>query len=172
MKNIFIILMLIVAKVAYGQGSMFIYNYTNYNLYNTLVGSNQNANCIPSLSGTNYPTPVPTGSSVTYTGYYQSGLQNPPIMKWEMLLQNGSSVQNHVSPILNTVPIKNNTSWQMNKFFVQDSNGNSVPFGGNSIGVINCNTPVIDYIGPTPGNPIPYEAFWFAVGNDTYFIIQ
>lgn len=163
----------LLCSFAFGQGKMNIFNYTAYNLSNSLVGSNQTANCVPSFNGTNHPIPVvpnvPAGTAVTYDGYYLSGLQNPPINTWTIYTAGGGvTTQNHNSPILNT-GYATTTTWQLNKFSLDYVTGGGVPYGGGTVGRIACNTPVTDYAG---GAPWAYDAFWFVSAGETFFIIQ
>lgn len=173
MKKILLTILLSVSIALFSQGKINVFNYSSYNLFNSLVGSDANSNCFPSITGNNHPIPVPPLGAVTYSGYYQSGFQSPPILTWMIYTAGGGvSSQVHSNPILANPIFALNTSWQLNKFFVEDINGNVVPYGGNSIGTLGCNTPLIDYVGPSPGNPIPYEAFWFVASGETFFIIQ
>lgn len=165
--------MFFIVAIFFGQGKINIFNYSQYGLVNTLVGSNPNANCYPSINGTNYPILVDPSAAVTYNGYYQSGYQTPPINQWTIYTANGGvSPTQHTSMILTSPIFATYTTWQMNKFHIKDSNGNWVMYGGNSIGNISCGGPFVDYVGPTPGNPVPYEAFWFVSNGETYFLIQ
>lgn len=170
MKKYISITLVLICSFAFGQGKINIFNYTAYNLSNSLVGYNSsNGNCLPSFNGTNHPVPVPPGAAVTYNGYYQSGLVNPPIPSWTVYTASGAvTTQLHSNPILNT-PYATTTSWQFNKFSLNYVSGASVPYGGGSVGTIVCNTPLVDYEG---GSPWAYEAFWFVSGGETYFIIQ
>lgn len=174
MKKYISITLILICSFAFGQGKINIFNYTQYNLSNSLVGYNSSsANCLPSFNGTNHPVPVPpnvpSGTAVTYNGYYQSGFVNPPIPSWTVYTASGAvTTQLHSNPILNT-PYATTTSWQFNKFSLNYVSGASVPYGGGSVGNIACGAPVVDYAG---GPPWAYEAFWFVSGGETYFIIQ
>lgn len=171
MRKILCLISVVIYTGIFSQGKIHIFNYTQYNLYNALVGSDAGNNCYPSVNGTNHPVPVPPGGAVTYDGYYLSGNKVPPINQWTVYFAGGGvSMQQHSAPVLINLGLT--TTWQMNKFTADDVNGNSIPYSGNSIGTIACGTAVVDYVGPTPGYPIPYEAFWFTAGGETYFVIQ
>ncbi|MEN4761205.1 MULTISPECIES: hypothetical protein [unclassified Chryseobacterium] len=171
MKKLILPLFLASALGLSAQKKINIFNYTAYNLSNSLVGSNQANNCYPSVSGTNHPIPVAPGGAVTYNGYYGSHLQNPPINSWNVELSpTSSSTQPSTSPLL--ITLGNTTDWMMNKFSLSDPSGAPLYYSGASIGMIGCNTPVISDLTPSAATPYPFTAFWFPVGNETYFVIQ
>ncbi|WP_157886086.1 hypothetical protein [Chryseobacterium glaciei] len=172
MKKIFLSLFAMIAIGLHAQNKMNIFNYTAYNLSNFLVGSDQTNNCIPNISGTNYPVMVPPMGAVTYNGYYNSHLQSPPINTWTVQINPTTTLppQAPTSPLL--ISLGSVTKWQMNKFFVDDPSGAPLYYSGASIGMIGCNTPIISTLTPTAAQPFPFNAFWFDVGTDTYFIIQ
>lgn len=172
MKKLFLSLFIMSAFSLHAQKTIHIYNYSNYNLINYLVGANQaNANCYPTISGTNYPVPVPPHSYMTYKGYYNSQLQSPPINSWTVqLAQNSSTTQPASSPVL--TPLGSTTDWMMNKFYVEDPSGAPLLYSGASIGTLGCNTPIITNVSPTLTMPYVFDAFWFVSGGETFFVIQ
>ncbi|MEN4761208.1 hypothetical protein ABEG63_12805 [Chryseobacterium sp. C39-AII1] len=171
MKKLFLSLFLTSTLGLYAQGTINIFNYTNYRLSNDLVGSNQASNCYPSISGTNYPIMVQPGASVSYTGYATSHLQNPPINSWNVQLSASSSptIQPAGAPILNTLAAI--TKWQMTKFYVEDPSGAPIPVNSGMLGNIDCTTMVTE-LQPSATTPYTFSGFWFEIGNETYFIIQ
>ncbi|WEK71036.1 MAG: hypothetical protein P0Y62_05625 [Candidatus Chryseobacterium colombiense] len=171
MKKIILSLFVLSTLQIYAQKTINIFNYTGYNLINSLVASDQANNCYPSVSGTNYPIPVPPLGAVSYTGYYNSQLQNPPINSWDVVLApNNGSVQPSTSPVL--IALGASTDWMMNKFYVYDPNGAPLYYSGASIGTISCGTPLVSTLIPTSTTPYPFEAFWFVAGGQTYFVLQ
>ena len=171
MKNLIYVFCILTAGVLLGQGKINIFNYTVHNLSNNLVGSTGSLNgCYPSVNGTNNPYVSP-GAAVTYNGYYNSGLQTPPIPYWTIYQASGAvSNQLHNSPILNV--LGNTTTWQLNKFHLYPVGGGQLLYSGGTVGDIQCNGTVIDYLGPTSSYPLIFEAFWFEVNNERYFVIQ
>ncbi|MEN4761212.1 hypothetical protein ABEG63_12825 [Chryseobacterium sp. C39-AII1] len=155
------------------QGKLNIFNYSSYRLSNYLVGSNQANNCYPNVSGTNYPLLVPPNTNISYDSYSTSNLTNPPINSWTVQLNASSGTLPPqipgASPLLNV--LGTTTKWQMNKFYVEDPSGAPLYYSGASIGNIDCNVTITDLI-PSAATPYPFSAFWFDVGNDTYFVIQ
>lgn len=171
MKKIFLSLFAMSTLQIYAQKTINIFNYTAYNLSNSLVGSDQTNNCYPSISGTNHPIPVPSLGAVSYTGYYNSQLQSPPITSWDVLLApNNGSIQPSTSPLL--IALGASTDWMMNKFSLSDPSGAPLYYSGASIGTIGCGTPLVSTLTPTPTTPYPFEAFWFTAGGQTYFVVQ
>lgn len=172
MKKIFLTLFAMTGLTLCAQQTINIMNYTAYNLSNSLMGSDQTNNCYPNISGTNHPVMVPPGGAVSYTGYYNSQLQSPPINSWAVILSSTSSLpsQPSTSPVL--IPLGSTTTWQMNKFAVYDPSGTPLYYSGASIGTIGCNTPIITDVTPTPTSPYVFSAYWFTAGGQTYFVIQ
>ncbi len=171
MKKIFLSLFAMSTLQIYAQKTINIFNYTPYNLTNYLVGADQTNNCYPSISGTNYPIPVPPSGAVSYTGYYNSQLQNPGINSWDVILApNNSSTQPSTSPLL--IALGASTDWMMNKFYVSDPSGAPLYYSGASIGTLSCGAPLISTLTPTSTTPYPFEAFWFVAGGQTYFVLQ
>ncbi|MCA6068196.1 hypothetical protein JI747_013460 [Chryseobacterium sp. RG1] len=171
MKKIFLSLFVMSTLQIYAQKTINIFNYSSYNLINSLVGADQTNNCYPSISGTNYPIPVPPSGAVSYTGYYNSQLQSPSINTWDVILApNNGSVQPSNSPLL--IALGASTDWMMNKFYVSDPSGAPLYYSGASIGTIGCGNPLVTSLTPTPTTPYPFEAFWFVAGGQTYFVIQ
>ncbi|SHK33685.1 hypothetical protein [Chryseobacterium polytrichastri] len=172
MKKIFMSLFIMSVFSLHAQKTINIFNYSDYNVINYLVGANQtNANCYPTISGTNYPVPVPPLGAVSYNGYYNSQLQSPPINSWTVQLAlNNSTIQPASSPVL--MPLGSTTDWMMNKFYVEDPNGTPLNYSGSSIGTLTCNTPVINSVESTPTRPYEFNAYWFVSGGETFFIIQ
>lgn len=171
MKKIFLSLFAMSTLQIYAQKTINIFNYTPYNLTNYLVGADQTNNCYPSISGTNYPIPVPPLGAVSYTGYYNSQLQNPGINSWDVILApNNGSTQPSTSPLL--IALGASTDWMMNKFYVSDPSGAPLYYSGASIGTLSCGAPLISTLTPTSTTPYPFEAFWFVAGGQTYFVLQ
>ena len=171
MKKIFLSLFVISTLQIYAQKTINIFNYTSYNLINTLVGADQTNGCYPSISGTNYPIPVPPSGAVSYTGYYNSQLQSPGINSWDVTLApNNGSTQPSTSPVL--IALGASTDWMMNKFYVYDPSGAPLYYSGASIGTIGCGTALVSSLTPTPATPYPFQAFWFVAGGQTYFVLQ
>ena len=136
----------------YAQKTINIFNYTPYNLTNYLVGADQTNNCYPSISGTNYPIPVPPLGAVSYTGYYNSQLQNPGINSWDVILApNNGSTQPSTSPLL--IALGASTDWMMNKFYVSDPSGAPLYYSGASIGTLCCGAHLIWTLTPTSRTP-------------------
>lgn len=172
MKKLLFSVMALSAVTSYGQSKLNIFNYTAYNLSNYLVGSNQANNCYPNISGTSYPVMVPPSGAVVYNGYYNSYLQSPSITSWSVQLSAGGSTTSQPSSSGLLITLGTATRWQMNKFFVDDPSGAPLYYSGASIGTISCNSTPILNLTPSATTPYPFDAFWFEVGNDTYFVIQ
>ena len=173
MKKILFSLAVILGGILSAQGTINIFNYTtSFNLSNSLVAYNSTSpGCYPSISGTNHPVPVPSGGSVQYTNFNTTPADYPPINTWTIYSATGApSVQTPFSPILSV--LSGTTTWQLNKFSLSDPTGAPVPYGGATIGVIGCGTPLVSTISPTPAIPYPFQAFWFIAGGQTYFIVQ
>lgn len=172
MKKLILLMAFSASSFIFSQGKIHIFNYTPYSLSNSLIGSNATANCFPNVSGTNHPIQLPPGGSVTYDGYRNSGSPYvfPPIETWGINSANGNSmILPHTSPVLDIYGA--NTTWQLNKFALDDPSGPILLYSGATIGTIGCNTTPITTVGG-PGTPNPFQAFWFTSGGATYFIIQ
>ncbi|OCA75949.1 hypothetical protein BBI01_04425 [Chryseobacterium artocarpi] len=170
MKKILFSIFAICTLQLSAQKTINIFNNTKYNLHNALMGADQtNSNCYPSLFGVSN-TPVPSGGAVSYTGYYNNS-PNPSIPTWSVTLAvNNVSNMPTNSPVL--TPLGMATDWMMNKFFLSDPNGATIPYNNETIGTIGCGLPIITEIHPTPSIPYPFNAFWFVVGGQTYFNIE
>lgn len=172
MKKIFLSLFALSAMYGYAQKTINIFNYTNYNLSNYLVGSNQANSCYPSVTGYN-SIPVPPLGAVSYTGYYNSQTQSPPITSWNVELSStsGTIVQASTSPLL--ISLGNTTDWMMNKFHIDDPSGAPLYWSGASIGTLSCGSPIITDLLPSASTPWSFNgAFWFVASGQTYFVIQ
>lgn len=172
MKKLFFSVLVMSVLPLCAQKNIHIFNYSNLNLVNTLLGADQsNSNCFPTIQGTNYPIPVVPHGAVTYKSYRHSDTQVPPINSWTVT--SGINIVNTLAapdPQLDNLGIA--TDWMMNKFYVEDPNGGSLPYSGASIGTIGCNGQLVTNLQPTPSSPYPFEAFWFVAGGETYFTIQ
>ena len=173
MKKICLALFALSTLQSYAQGTINIFNYTAYNLHNSLVGSDPTNSCYPNVNGSNHPVPVPPGGAVTYTGYYNSQLQSPPITTWQIQLNATSGLipQPATAGILLT--LATTTKWQLNKFSLDDPSGAPLYYSGASIGDLNCSGVPITSLAPTPAIPYAFNgAFWFESGGQTYFVVQ
>jgi len=171
MKKILFSVAIILSGSSFAQGTINIFNYTTYDLSNSLVASNSSSGCSPSVSGSNHPIPVAGGGSVQYDSFNTSPTKTPPINTWTIYSSSGvPSTQTAPSPILGV--LSGVTTWQMNKFSVHYPGGSAVPYGGASIGVITCGAPAVTTLAPTPAIPYPFQAFWFTAGGETYFVLQ
>lgn len=166
MKKTLLTIFVIGALQLSAQKTINIFNNTKYNLHNALMGADQtNSNCYPSLFGVSN-VPVPPGGAVSYTGYYN----NPSIPTWSVTfaVNNITNIPT-TSPVL--TPLGMSTDWMMNKFFLSDPNGGTIPYNNETIGTVGCGLPIITEIHPTPSIPYSFNAFWYVVGGQTYFNI-
>jgi len=170
MKKILFSFAIILGVSLSAQGTIHIFNYTTYELTNTLGAySSSSGGCYPNVSGTN--NPLPPGGSVSYTNFNTSHMSTPPINYWTIYNGTGApSNQTPPSPILGV--LSGVTTWQSNKFSLRYTSGSSVPYGGGSIGVVVCGAPPVTTLTPTPAIPYPFEAFWFTAGGETFFVLQ
>ncbi|SIT08506.1 hypothetical protein SAMN05421786_10568 [Chryseobacterium ureilyticum] len=173
MKKILVSLFVMGALHVSAQKTINIFNYTSLNLINFLgAGDQSSPNCYPLITGGHHPVPVPPMGAVSYNGYYNSHLQNPPIDRWDVILSlNNGSVQPATSPVL--MALGSATDWMFSKFTVEDPNGTPLPYSGETIGTTGCNLPIITHLQKSVARPYPFsDAFWFVSAGQTYFVIQ
>ncbi|OCA75951.1 hypothetical protein BBI01_04435 [Chryseobacterium artocarpi] len=173
MKKILLSIFAISSFGLYAQKTIHVFNYTNFNLVNTLLGADQsNSNCFPSIQGTNYPIPVAPQGTVTYKSYRHSDTKVPPINSWTVT--SGINIVNTLAaadPQLDNLGIV--TDWMLNKFYVADPGGGPLLNSGASIGTIGCNGQLVTHLQNTSSTPYAFnDAFWFVSAGETYFVIQ
>lgn len=180
MKKIFLSLFAMSSFGLYAQKTIHVFNYTNFNLINTLLGADQtNSSCFPSIQGTNYPIPVPPQGIAQYKGYKDSNIplpaapQSPPINAWDVTFAVNNVI--YQMPANSNVlgPLALSTDWMLNKFYVADPGGGPLLNSGASIGTIGCNGQLVTHLQNTSSTPYAFnDAFWFVSAGETYFVIQ
>lgn len=168
MKKISLFLLLLIGTITYAQtGTITIYNFSAYSITYRLVGSQLNAyniDCQPVVRGQS-AVPLAPASSVIYSAYNSSHLQNPAINEWYVISdENSIPSQNYNVSAGVTIPsqLSNLTSWHT--IDLNFSNGGfinlGVHCGGGGTGI---------FTGTTTGN---ITASWNSLGNNVVIFIN
>lgn len=161
MKKTTLLFALIISSIFYAQGTLHIFNYTNYNIDYTIWA--QDENCYNSIEG--YSS-LHAGDAITYNNFIDVQPTNSPhVNHWTNSTPNTTQPQeidfNAMPPFLFNL-FTSSTQWKGIKF------NTNTPYGGNSLGS-SCGTPLIASVG---GGNIPYNANWYYIGGEYYIIIQ
>lgn len=164
MKKLITFLGLCFFSLASAQGTIQINNFTSYTLKFQLV-TELDASCDFNLAGWNTTHPpfheyifdLPPGNSVTYTSYFDTGIQIPSMDKFKR------SDTGSLYPLSVAQALYGSTShWAFSKFDLVNSGGTSVM--SSTIGVpSNCNPYSYYYTNGT------LYAEFFTLGGTTYF---
>lgn len=177
MKKIFTLTLLFISLCIYSQGSIFVYNFSPYQLEFSLNANNSNnttGGCSPNITNWNNAFLLPPGGDVNFTSF-NNAYTYPAIFN-SASWYNGNTGTLYPSagapyPVLNLY--SNLTTWKFSKFGVKDPvSGANIPNGNFSqIGTVGCGTSTT-YIPTVGGTGFPIVAEWYTINGETYFIIQ